>query len=316
MRIFRHYEEIPAAFRGGVIALGNFDGVHRGHQVVIGEAVARARAAGVPAAVMTFDPHPRRLFQPDQAPFALSQLRTKCRHIEDLGVDYLYLQHFDRDFASKTAAEFVAQVLCEGLQVIHVVVGEDYVFGARRSGSVSVLQEMAADHGFGVTSVPPVRDSQGLIFSSTRARSALIEGRPAEAAFVLGRAWEIEGRVEHGDKRGRTIGFPTANIALGDYQRPAAGVYAVRAGVDQGGETQWSDGVANFGRRPTFDKTDELLEVHLFDFQGDLYHQHMRVQMIDFIRPERTFDGLDALKAQIITDAAQARIILAAQQAE
>jgi riboflavin kinase/FMN adenylyltransferase len=315
MRIFRHYEEIPAEFHGGVIALGNFDGVHRGHQVVIGQAIARARALGVPAAVMTFDPHPRRLFQPDQAPFALSQLRTKCRHIEDLGVDYLYLQHFDRDFAGKTAAEFVTQVLCEGLRVVHVVVGDDYVFGAKRSGSVEVLQAMAADHGFGVTSVPPVRDDQGVIFSSTRARAALTEGRPQEAAFVLGRPWEIEGRVEHGDKRGRTIGFPTANIALGDFQRPAAGVYAVRAGLDEGAETKWIDGVANYGRRPTFDKTDELLEVHLFDFSGDLYGQHLRVQMIDFIRPERTFDGLDALKAQISADADQARIILAAQPA-
>jgi riboflavin kinase/FMN adenylyltransferase len=154
-----------------------------------------------------------------------------------------------------------------------------------------------------------------VIFSSTRARAALTEGRPQEAAFVLGRPWEIEGRVEHGDKRGRTIGFPTANIALGDFQRPAAGVYAVRAGLDEGAETKWIDGVANYGRRPTFDKTDELLEVHLFDFNGDLYGQHLRVQMIDFIRPERTFDGLDALKAQISADADQARIILAAQPA-
>lgn len=315
MRIFRHYEEIPAEFRGGVIALGNFDGVHRGHQVVIGEALRHAHALGRPAAVMTFDPHPRRLFQPDQAPFTLTPLRTKTHHIEALGVDYLYLQHFDRDFAAFTAEQFVDTVLCQGLEVCHVVVGEDYMFGARRSGSAEVLKQMAASRNFGVTSVPPVQDGEGAVFSSTRARKALIEARPREAAHVLGRPWEIEGRVEHGDKRGRTIGFPTANLALGDYQRPACGVYAIRAGVDEGASTRWYDGVANYGRRPTFDKTDELLEVHLFDFSGDLYHQHLRVQMIEFLRPEQTFSGLDALKAQIVSDAEQARIILAAQPA-
>lgn len=315
MRIFRHYEEIPAEFHGGVIALGNFDGVHRGHQAVIGEAISRARAAGVPAAVMTFDPHPRRLFQPDLPPFALTLIRTKSRHIATLGVDYLYLQHFDREFAAMAADTFVDDVLCQGLQVCHVVVGEDYVFGARRSGTVETLKQMAAQRNFGVTSVPPVRDAHGEIFSSTRARKALIDGRPEEASFVLGRPWEIEGRVEHGDKRGRTIGFPTANLALGDYQRPATGVYVVRAGLEDGAETRWFGGVANYGRRPTFDKTDELLEVHLFDFQGDLYGQHLRVQMIDFLRPERTFDGLDALKEQIVADAEKARIILAGQPA-
>lgn len=315
MRIFRHYEEIPAEFRGGVIALGNFDGVHRGHQVVIGEALRHARALGRPAAVMTFEPHPRRLFQPDQPPFTLTPLRTKTHHIEALGVDFIYLQHFDRAFAAFTAEQFVDVVLCQGLAVSHVVVGDDYMFGARRSGSAAVLKEMAVSRGFGVTSVPPVHDQDGSVFSSTRARKALVEARPQEATHVLGRPWEIEGRVEHGDKRGRTIGFPTANLALGDYQRPAAGVYAIRAGVDQGAQTRWFDGVANYGRRPTFDKTDELLEVHLFDFDGDLYHQHLRVQMIDFLRPERTFSGLGALKAQIIADAEQARIILAAQPA-
>lgn len=315
MRIFRHYEEIPAEFRGGVIALGNFDGVHRGHQVVIGEALRRARSLGCSAAVMTFDPHPRRLFQPDLAPFTLTPLRTKFHHVETLGVDYIYLQHFDRAFAAFTAEQFVDTVLCQGLEVCHVVVGEDYMFGAKRSGSAAVLQEMSASRGFGVTSVPPVQDQDGSVFSSTRARKAISEGRPSEATHVLGRPWEIEGRVEHGDKRGRTIGFPTANLALGDYQRPACGVYAIRAGVDHGAETVWFNGVANYGRRPTFDKTDELLEVHLFDFSGDLYHQHLRVQMIEFLRPERAFAGLEALKAQIIQDAEQARIMLAAQPA-
>lgn len=310
MRIFRHYDEVPAEARGAVIALGNFDGVHRGHQVVIGEAQRIARQTGAPAAVMTFDPHPRRLFQPDLAPFTLTPFRIKARHIEALGVDFLYVQNFDTGFASKTAEEFVQDVLHEGLGVSHVVVGEDYVFGKGRGGNVRVLGRMAAERGFGTTSVGPVRDGDGAVFSSTRARTALMEGRPREAAHVLGTPWEIEGRVEHGDARGRTIGFPTANVALGEFLHPAAGVYAVEAGIDRGGQTDWIPGVANFGRRPTFDKTDELLEVHLFDFSGDLYGQHLRVRLVEYLRPERTFDGLPALKAQIAEDAGKARIIL------
>jgi len=313
MRIFRHYEEIPAAFRGGVIALGNFDGVHLGHRAVIGTALAHARKKGVPAAVMTFDPHPRRLFQPHLPPFALTPMRLKARHVEALGVDFLYLQHFDHEFAAKTAERFVEEVLVDGLGVSHVVVGADYVFGHKRGGNVALLREMAASHGFQVTDVPPVVDDGGRVYSSTRVRRALENGDPREAAAVLGRPWEIEGRVEHGDARGRTIGFPTANIRLGEFLRPACGVYAVRAGVDQGTATDWLDGVANFGRRPTFDKQDEILEVHLFDFDGDLYGKHLRVQMVDFIRPERKFEGLDALKAEIARDAAEARRRLAAE---
>lgn len=311
MRIFRHYDEIPAEYRGGVLALGNFDGVHRGHQAVIGKARDRAREAGVPSGVMTFEPHPRRLFQPDLPPFALTPFRIKARHIEALDVDYLYVQHFDRAFASKTAEQFVDEVLYAGLGVSHVVVGADYCFGYKRSGNVTFLRQKAAVLGFGVTSVEAVRDEQGEPYSSTRVRDALRNGNPREAARLLGRPWEIEGRVEHGDRRGRTIGFPTANIPLGDFLRPAAGVYAVRAGVDRGSDTEWRDGVANFGRRPTFDKKDELLEVHLFDFMGDLYHSHLRVQLVEFLRPERRFDGLEALKAQIGKDAEDARRLLA-----
>jgi len=312
MRIFRHYEEIPADFKGGVVALGNFDGVHRGHRAVIGEAIARARDADAPSGVMTFEPHPRRLFQPDLPPFTLTPFRIKARHMETLDLDYLYVQHFDRDFASKPAEAFVRDVLVGGLGVRHVVVGEDYVFGKGRGGDVALLRAMADEGGYGVTAVGPVKDADGVTYSSTRARTALGEGRPEEAAHVLGRPWEIEGRVEHGDKRGRTIGFPTANIALGDYLRPRPGVYAVRAGVDRGADTLWRAGVANFGRRPTFDKTDELLEVHLFDVAEDLYHQHLRVQMIAYLRPEKAFSGLDALKAQIAADAQEARRVLAA----
>lgn len=311
MRIFRHYDEIPVAFRNGVVALGNFDGVHRGHEAVIGHAMLRAARDGVPVGVMTFEPHPRRLFQPNLPPFTLTPFRSKARHMEALDIDFLYVQHFDAAFAAKTAAEFIVEVLVDGLGVSHVVVGADYHFGHKRAGDVALLLERAEALGYGVTAVDPVFDDSGEPFSSTRVREALAAGDPCAAARVLGRPWEIEGRVEHGDQRGRTIGFPTANVALGDYLRPAAGVYAVRAGIDRGMDTQWRDGVANFGRRPTFDKTDELLEVHLFDFDGDLYGEHLRVQFIDFLRPERRFAGLDALKAQIITDAEDARRQLA-----
>lgn len=316
MRLFRHYDELPAEFRGSVIALGNFDGVHRGHQVVIGEALRLARSSGAPAAVMTFDPHPRRLFRPDLPPFALTSLRMKARLIEALGVDFLYVQHFDAAFAGKSAESFIADVLIGGLNVSHVVVGADYAFGKGRGGSVEMLRACASEHaatGFEVTAVDLVADPDGgsSVYSSTAVRQALSIGDTATAGGILGHPWEIEGRVEHGDARGRTIGFPTANIRLGEYTRPAAGVYVVQAGIDRGGETEWIGGVANYGRRPTFDKTDDLLEVHLFDFSGDLYGQHLRVRFLHHLRPEQKFSGLEALTAQIRTDAEQARIILA-----
>lgn len=317
MRLFRHYDEFSPEFRGSVIALGNFDGVHRGHQAVIGEALRRARLAGVPAAVMTFDPHPRRLFRPDLPPFALTSLRLKARLIEALGVDFLYVQHFDAAFAAKSAETFIEEVLVRGLGVSHVVVGADYAFGKGRGGSVEVMREHAARCGFEVTAVDLVTGDlvtgadQGTVFSSTVVRTALADGDTETATAILGHPWEIEGRVEHGDARGRTIGFPTANLRLGDYSRPATGVYVVQAGIDRGGKTDWVGGVANYGRRPTFDKTDDLLEVHLFDFSGDLYGQHLRVRFLHHLRPEQKFAGLEALKAQILADAAQARIMLA-----
>ncbi|WP_083875651.1 bifunctional riboflavin kinase/FAD synthetase [Caenispirillum salinarum] len=311
MRIFRHYEEVSPDVRGAVIALGNFDGVHRGHRVVLGTALRIARETGAPAAAMTFEPHPRMVFRPDLEPFRLTSFRTKSRHIAALGLDFLYAQHFDTAFASKTAEDFVRDVLVAGLGVSHVVVGADYVFGKGRQGDVAFLRQMAADHGFDVTSVGSVTAEDGTIYSSTNIRGALRDARPRDAARLLGRFWEIEGRVEHGDKRGRTIGFPTANVSIGELLRPAVGVYAVRAGVDAGENTVWMDGVANFGRRPTFDKQTLLLEVHLFDRQIDLYGEHLRVALVDHLRGERKFSGLEELKAQIQRDEAEARRILA-----
>lgn len=313
MRLYRHCGELSPDHRAYVVALGNFDGVHLGHQAVIGEAGRLAAQAGLPHAVMTFEPHPRGFFNPTQPPFRLTPFRVKARLIEALGVDVLLMQHFDAAFAAQSAGAFVRDVLVKALRVHHVVVGYDYVFGRKRQGSVAYLHQRGAEMGFGVTVVPPVTDAEGAVYSSTGVRDHLLAARPAKAARLLGHYWEVEGRVEHGDARGRQLGFPTANIRLGDYQRPALGVYAVRAGIDAGGATRWIDGVANYGRRPTFDKSDEILEVHLLDTSEDLYGRHLRVALIDHIRPERKFAGIEDLRTQIAADVAEARQMLAAR---
>lgn len=311
MRLFRTWSEVPAPLKGGVLALGNFDGLHLGHQAVLAKARETARGHGVAAGVMTFEPHPRLYFKPEQEAFRLSPFRIKVRLIEALGLDYLYVQTFDRDFSKRTAENFVEEVLVGGLGVSHIVVGYDYVFGFQRKGNVALLHDLAARHGFGVTAVGELTLPGGARYSSTNVRNLLKEGRPDEAAQLLGRFWEIEGRVEHGHQRGRTLGFPTANLPYRDYLHPKKGVYAVRAGIDRGIDTVWHSGVANFGSRPTFDKKDVLLEVHLFDYAGDLYGRHLRVALMDFIRPEQKFDGLEALKAQIAADCTTARGLLA-----
>ena len=311
MRVFRTWSEVPPPLRGGVIALGNFDGLHRGHQAVIGQAVELAHKNGKAAAVMTFEPHPRMFFKPDQEPFLLSPFRMKARLIEALGADYLYVQTFDREFSQRPAENFVSEILVGGLGLSHLVVGEDYVFGHQRKGNVTVLRELAPRYGFELSAVGELSAANGPRYSSTATRNYLKEGLPADAAQVLGRYWEIEGRVVHGRQLGRTLGFPTANISYRDYLHPKKGVYAIRAGIDKGAETTWHNGVANFGNRPTFDNTDVLLEVHLFDFSEDLYAKHLRVALIDYLRPEQKFDGLDALKAQIAKDSATAHDLLA-----
>ncbi|WP_119679159.1 bifunctional riboflavin kinase/FAD synthetase [Indioceanicola profundi] len=310
MKLFRHTTDLPAELRGSCVALGNFDGVHRGHRAVIATAQRIAAEIGAPSAVLTFEPHPRSVFRPDDPPFRLTPFRIKARLLEALGLDMLFVQHFDAAFSSLTAQQFVEQVLVRDLGARHVVAGYDFVFGHKRGGDIAYLREIGARHGFGVTEVVPVQDDAGAVFSSTRVRQALAEGRPDEAAAILGHPFEIEGRVEHGDKRGRTIGFPTANVELGEYQRPKSGVYAVLAGIDQGGETVWHKGVANLGRRPTVGGLVERLEVHLFDFGGDLYGRHLRVQLHHFLRPEMRFDSFDQLKSQIAADAERARAAL------
>ncbi|HTH97573.1 MAG TPA: bifunctional riboflavin kinase/FAD synthetase [Stellaceae bacterium] len=312
MQIFRHYTPLPTTARGAVVALGNFDGVHRGHQAVLGAAREQAQALGAPLGVVTFEPHPRSLFRPDDPPFRLTPFRVKAHCLADLGASLLFCLHFDRAFSMISAEDFVRDILVGGLAVRHVVIGWDYVFGRGRGGDAALLKNLADQFGFGITTVDPFGDGNGTAepVSATRIRQCLEAGDAKGAAHLLGRAWEIDGRVEHGDKRGRTLGFPTANVLLEDYQRPRAGVYAVRVGLEEGAQVLWHDGVANIGTRPTVHGLDLRLEAHLFDFDGDLYGRHVRVALIDWIRPEQKFAGLDALKAQIAADADAARKLL------
>jgi len=311
MRLFRHISSIPPDARGAVVVIGNFDGLHRGHQVVIAAARAQADAEGLQLALLTFRPHPRRFFRPDEEPFRLTPFRAKVRAIEALGVDTLFVCRFDAKMAAITADAFVETILHQGIGASHVVVGHDFAFGNRRAGNPELLRSKGSELGFGVTIVEPAKDASEEIYSSSVIRQYLRDGQPQRAAELLGRLWEIEGRILLGDQRGRTIGFPTANIDPGEYVQQARGVYAVRAGVTTDGETQWYDGVANLGVRPTVDGSRLLLEAHLFDFTGDLYGKYLRVALVEFLRPERKFDSFEALKQQIVADSAQAREKLA-----
>jgi riboflavin kinase/FMN adenylyltransferase len=304
MQVFRHYDHVSDSARGATVAIGNFDGVHKGHQALL----RHARALGDKLGVLAFEPQPQEFFRPDTPRFRLTPFRAKARLLEKNGVDVLFALHFDAAFASLTADEFIEQVLVKGLGVRHVIVGEDFCFGKGRKGNLALLQKRGAELGFGVTTFELVGEGDVSKISSTNIREALRDGRPDVAAALLGHPWTVEGRVEHGDQRGRTIGFPTANVSLEGYLEPALGVYAVR--VELGGQTY--GGVANFGRRPTFDKKDVLLEVHIFDFKGDAYGQPIVVSFISFIRPEMKFAGLDALKAQIAKDSETARGLLRA----
>jgi riboflavin kinase/FMN adenylyltransferase len=224
------------------------------------------------------------------------------RHLQDLGVDVAFVLTFDHAMSQRSAEAFVSDVLVKGLGAAHIVVGSDFCYGNKRGGNATTLKAAGERLGFGVTAVSPQTDKAGAVYSSTLIRDALAKGDPLTAALCLNRPWEIEGRVEHGDQRGRLLGFPTANVALGEFMHPKLGVYAVKAAVDSGSGLQWIGGVANLGMRPTVGGTRVQLEVHLFDFAGDLYGRHLRVALLGFIRPEMKFSGLDQLKAQIAAD--------------
>lgn len=296
---------IPERFRGSVVALGNFDGFHLGHQAVVGRAVARAAHERLPAVVATFDPHPVRFFKPDAAPFRLTSLDQRERLFAGAGADACLLFGFDAALAATSAEDFVA-MLAEQVGAAAVVTGEDFTFGARRGGNAALLREMGAARGLSAEAVAPISLGAEPV-SSSRIRQALAEGDTATATRLLTRPFAIRGTVQHGDKRGRELGYPTANLTLGEYQRPAYGIYAVRVRLADGSEVA---GVANVGVRPTFEPPVELLEAYLFDWSGDLYGQEIEVALHHFLRPERRFDGMDALAAQMRSDEAEARRLL------
>ena len=308
MRIIRHCGGPPAAARGAVVAIGNFDGVHRGHQVVIAEAGAIAAALGAPHAVLTFEPHPRTILQAQAPPFRLMPFRAKARTIAEAGVEFLFVIRFDAAMAATEARDFVTEVLVEGLAARHIVVGHDFVFGRGRAGDRRLLGGMAKTEGFALTVLDPVGDGDA-VFASGRVRESLAAGRPGEASALLGRPWEVEGRVRQGEGRGAALGFPTANLDLGSGFRPRLGIYAARIAIEP--DPVWRDGVAYVGARPTFGGEAVALEAHIFDFAGELRGRRLRVALVEFVRDDAAFADAATLSAQMLADCAAAREALA-----
>lgn len=298
---------VPAPLRGGIVALGNFDGFHAGHQAVVGRAVERARAEGRPAIVATFDPHPRRYFQPGLPPLRLTSLAQRERLFAEAGADAMLVFPFDAALAGLSAEAFATERLVDRIGAGGVVTGTDFTFGKGRSGDVATLKTLGERYGFSAETVAPVGDGQAVV-SSSRIRDALREGRPREATALMTRPFAVEGVVEHGAKLGRQLGYPTANLSMGGYLRPAYGIYAVTGRLADGRVLK---GAANLGVRPTIAGAPvELLEPYFFDFSGDLYGQTIEVGLIEYLRGEEKFESLDALKVQMAADCDRAQAVL------
>ena len=310
--LYRSLSDLPETTRGAVLAIGNFDGVHLGHQQVIADARALAAAKNVPLGVMLFDPHPQQFFAPDAPPFRLTRLVTRAALLADLGVDFTLALPFDATMAACEAEDFISDILLAQLGVSAVCVGYDFCFGKGRRGNFAMLKDIGGEMGFETFATEAVLQPNSTSpFSSSAIRNFLRDGDPEQAAQLMGHAFAIEAEVQKGDQRGRTIGFATANMPLHDYVLPKFGVYAVSAEVLDGAFAgQTLKGVANLGMRPTVGTDKPRLESHFFDFEGDLYGANLRVSLLHFIRPEQKFDGLDALKAQISMDSDQAREML------
>ena len=308
MRWLDHREPVPDALRGAIVALGNFDGFHAGHQAVAGEAIRWAREEGRPSIVATFEPHPVRFFKPDIEPFRLTTLEQRQELYLAAGATAMLVFHFDGELSSTSAEDFVGKLLHEHLGVAGVVTGEDFTFGKGAAGNRAMLEEMGGELGISARAVPAVVQD-GEAISSSRVRTALQNGQPELAAELLTRPFAIRGIVEHGDKRGRTIGYPTANLSVDRYLRPKFGVYAVTGTILATGERL--KGAANIGIRPQFTPPKELLEPYFFDFSGDLYGQEVEVEFHHFLRGEDKFDSLEELTDQIERDCDQARKLLA-----
>lgn len=308
MRILKTWKDLAPQDRGASVALGNFDGVHRGHQSVIALAARAARTSGSKLGVISFDPHPRRIFQPEAPAFRLMSADQQARALSALGVDLFYILPFDAEMAGLSDADFARQVLHEGLGVRNVSVGFDISFGKGRTGSPATMQTYGQSLGFGVSVAEAVGEAEGAKFSSSAVRDALRDGHPEVAARILGRPFAIEGMVEHGRQLGRKLGFPTANVGLSDYVTPRFGVYATRTRLPDGREIA---GVANIGISPTVDGiTAPRLEVWLFDFDEDIYDQVIETDLVAFLRDEEKFASLEVMTAQIMTDAQAARDLL------
>ena len=311
MRIIRDYSYVDAADRGASAAIGNFDGVHLGHRSVIDMARAAAAQIGAPLGVMTFEPHPRQFFAPDAPPFRLMSREARAHRLEKLGVDRLYELNFNAGMSSLTPRDFAQRVIADGLGLKHIVIGADFCFGKGRAGTAQDLIAFGAEMGFGVTIAQLLEGSAGAV-SSTAIRNALTEGQPREAAAMLGHWHRIEGRVITGDQRGRELGYPTANMSIDGLHPPRFGVYAVLVDVLEGPHKGSYHGAASMGVRPMFGVNKPNLETFLFDFKGDLYGVPLSVGLVEFLRPEEKFDGLEALITQMDADCARARAILAA----
>ena len=310
MRIIRDTVFVDPADRGAAAAIGNFDGVHIGHQAVIDLTRKAAAAAGVPLGIMTFEPHPRSYFSRDAAPFRLMNAEAKANRLAKLGVEKLYEVPFNAALASLSPHDFAKEIIANQLGLKHVVVGADFCFGKARAGTVADLEKFGRDMGFGVTVAPIVAIDTANV-SSTAIRQALTDGKPRDAAAMLGHWHRIEGEVIRGDQRGRDLGYPTANMSIAGLHPPKFGVYAVKVDVLDGAHKGTYDGAASIGVRPMFGENMPNCETFIFDFKGDLYGSTLSVALVDYLRPELKFDGLEALIVQMDADCDQARGILA-----
>ena len=301
MKIIRDYTFLNKEDKGACVAIGNFDGVHKGHLSVIELARAAAETLNTAFGVITFEPHPRAYFQPTSKPFRLMSAEARASQLEKVGINNLYELQFNSALSSLSAEQFINDVLVNGLGVKHIVVGEDFCFGKNRSGSVKMLEDYGRKLGFGVTIAPLVEDNKG-IFSSTSIRNAITDGRPDDAAHMLGHWYRIEGTVISGDQRGRELGYPTANMSLDGLHLPKFGVYAVIADILTGPYKGRFFGAASLGERPTFGVNTPNLETFIFDFSGDIYEEELSIALVSFQRPELKFDNLDDLIKQMDQD--------------
>lgn len=308
MHVIQSHKHVPQEYRGASVAIGNFDGVHRGHRALIREAKAEARAKRVPSAVMVFEPHPREFFQPDEVQFRLTTLKRKLAIFEKLGVDLVFVEPFDAELAGLPAEAFIERVLVAGLGATHVVIGYDFYFGHKRGGNPELMVRAGEELGFGVTVMPPIAED-GEVFSSSAVRLHLAQGDVKGVTHMLGEPWRVSGKVIGGAKRGTGMGFPTANLPMPKGTTLGHGIYAVRAHLDG----MAHDAAAYLGTRPTFDDGQPVLEVFLFDFNGDIYGREIEIEFVDFIRGDRRFRSVEELVAQMEADIAQAKAVLSAE---